>query len=169
MAKSDDKARVLIALTESSPVDELWQVAVTRIGNSGADLMALFFAEDHWHRAASLPFTREISRFSGVDADFTLQRARQLQEDAIDRTRQLIGKLAADAKLSLGFEVLPGFDREKLRQLAAGASDVIIAPSFIIRLPLFAELQNLNCRIELVDVSNRGIADKGRGRVGSHG
>jgi hypothetical protein len=160
MAKSKNKARVLIALTESSPVDELWRAAVARLGAGGADLLALFLAEDHWHRAASLPFTREISRLSGVDADFTVQRAHQVQEDAIERTKQLIGKLAADAKLPLGFEVLPGADRKKLRELASGTSAVVIAPSFIIRLPLFAELENLDCHIELVEVTRKDRADE---------
>ena len=72
MARNDRTARVLIALTESSPVDDLWQAALAQLSQTRADLMALFLAGDHWHRSASLPFTREISRLSGVDADFTV-------------------------------------------------------------------------------------------------
>lgn len=153
MAKNDDKARVLIALTESSPIDALWDAAIARLERSRADLMALFLAEDHWHRAASLPFTREISRLSGADADFTLLRARQVQEESIERARRMIRKLGADAKLSPAFEVLTEQDRKKISKLVSGAGDILIAPSFIIRLPLYAELEKLDCRIELIEVS----------------
>ncbi len=159
MARDERTARVLIALTESSPVDDLWQAALARLGQTRAELMALFLAGDHWHRAASLPFTREISRLSGVDADFTLQRARQVQEEAIERTRQLVDKLASDAQLTLGFEVLVETDRDKLRELVSGTGDILIAPSFIIRRPLYAELKQLDCHIELIDVPPNAAAD----------
>ena len=49
MAKSDETARVLIALTESSPVDDLWQAAIRLMDHTNADLMTLFLAENHWH------------------------------------------------------------------------------------------------------------------------
>lgn len=164
MARNDRTSRVLIALTESSPVDDLWQAALAQLSQTRADLMALFLAGDHWHRAASLPFTREISRLSGVDADFTLQRARQVQEEAIERTRQLVGKLASDAQLKLAFEVLVESDSEKLRQFVSGTGDILIAPSFIIRQPLYAELKKLDCRIELIEVPRHARADERKGR-----
>ena len=61
MAKTEHADRILIAITEFSPVDLLWQAALKRIGDTPTELLALYFAEDHWRRAASLPFTREIS------------------------------------------------------------------------------------------------------------
>jgi len=160
MARNDDTTRVLIALTESSPVRELWDAAIAQQVHSGADLLALFLAEDHWHRAASLPFTREISRLSGVDVDFTLQRARQVQEESIERAKRLVGKLASDAKLSLAFEVLVESDRKKIRELVSGTRDILIAPSFITRRPYFAEFKKLDCRVLLIDVPQNFGADK---------
>jgi hypothetical protein len=42
---------------------------------------------------------------------------------------------------------------KKLRKLVSGAGDILIAPSFIIRLPLYAELEKLDCSIKLIEVS----------------
>lgn len=160
MASENDTTRVLIALTESSPVGDLWEAALAQQVDTGADLLALFLAEDHWHRAASLPFTREISRLSGVDVDFTLQRARQVQEESIERAKRLVGQLASDAKLSLAFEVLVESDRKKIRELVSGTRDILIAPSFITRRPFFAEFRKLDCRVQLVDVPRSAGADR---------
>lgn len=160
MARDSDTTRVLIALTESSPVRELWEAAIAQQVQTGADLLALFLAEDHWHRAATLPFTREISRLSGVDVDFTLQRARQIQEESIERTKRLVDKLAADAKLSLAFEVLVESDRKKIREMVSGTRDILIAPSFITGRPLFAEFRKLDCRVQLVDVPRIATSDE---------
>jgi hypothetical protein len=153
MGGNDDRTRVLIALTESSPVDQLWEAALGQLGQAPADLTALFFAETRWHRAASLSFTREISRLSGADVDFTRQRASQINEEAIRRAETLVNKLAEESKLSPTFEVLNESDQERIRELVSGAENLLIAPSFIIRRPLFAEFKKLGCRIELVEVS----------------
>jgi hypothetical protein len=155
MSRNDDTARVLIALTEASPVDRLWKAALDRMARTQAELMALYFAEYHWHRAASLPFTREISRLGSAPVDFTLRRARQIHEASIAEAREMVGKLAADAKLSLAFEVLGESDRERVRDLVSGTDVVLIAPSYIIRRPFYAELEMLDCRIELVEVPDQ--------------
>jgi hypothetical protein len=47
--------------------------------------------------------------------------------------------------------VLAGSDREKLGKLVSGRGNILIAPSFIIRLPHYAELKKLDCRIELIE------------------
>ena len=153
MPGSEGQSRILIALTERSPVETLWQAALARLAGRESELMALFLAEDHWHRAASLPFTREISRLSGTNADFTQQRARQVQEESIEQTRRRVGELAAGANQKLTFKVLIEPDRQKIQALVSGTGDVLIAPSFIIRLPQCAEIQELDCHIELIDVS----------------
>jgi hypothetical protein len=98
MAKTKHTDRVLIAITEFSPVDVLWRAALRRIGDTQVELLALYFSEDHWQRAASLPFTREISRVSGARVAFTRQRAEQLHSEAIDRARELTKRLAAESK-----------------------------------------------------------------------
>jgi hypothetical protein len=151
MATTDTKPRVLIALLESTPVDQLWKAALDRLSRTPSELMAIFFAEDHWHRAASLPFTREISRLSGANVDFTLQRARQIHEASIEEARQVLDRLATDARLPLAFEVLGESERERIRLLASGSEVVLIAPSIIIQRPFYAELEQLDCHIELVD------------------
>ena len=151
MSRNEERHRVVIAITETSPVDALWRAALRRLGQSGTEVLALFVAEDHWHRAASLPFTREISRVSGADVDFTRQRARQVHEEAITRARRLVSKLAADANLKTAFEVLSGTDVEKTRELLAVAHNVLIAPSLVSRRPFLAQFEKLGCRIELVE------------------
>ena len=111
--KSDDKLRVLIAVTEASPLSALWRAAMNLMSESPAEVMALFVDDNRWRRAASLPFTREISRVSGAAADFTVQRAEQLNKEAIKRTLQHIEKLASQADLSFAFEVLPESDQKR--------------------------------------------------------
>ena len=85
MEKREGQVRILIAVTETSPVADLWRAALTR-REGDAELIALFLSDDRWHRAASLPFTREISRLGAV-ADFTRQRADQLYRESVERIR----------------------------------------------------------------------------------
>ena len=74
---------------------------------------------------------------------------------SIEQARKLVDKLAADAKLSPVFEVLGESDRERARELVTGSGVVLIAPSFFIRRPIYADLEKLDCRIELVEVSDK--------------
>jgi len=154
---TDVKARIVIAVTELTPVQELWRAALQRLHESWADLHALFFADDQWHRAASLPFTREISRISGINEDFTQQRASQVHEEAINRTRRRMQDLASEANLAIVFEVLPESNQQRIRELVSGPQNTLIAPSFITRRPLFAELQKLDCRIVLVEAKEESF------------
>lgn len=165
MTGASGKVRVLIALTESGPVHELWDAALARFGQTGADLMALFIAEDHWHRAASLPFTREIPRLGGADVEFTLQRARRVHEEGIEQARRLVSELASQAKLPAAFEVLREADQERLVELLSGGGNVLIAPSFITGRPFYATLQKLDCRIELVEAPRRRGSRQEPGRA----
>lgn len=172
MSRSDDKLRVLIAITEQSPVDALWRVALRRLGRERRELIAVFLSDDHLRRAASLPFTREISRVSGTTVEFTLQRASQAHDDAIRRAREMVNKLALDAKLTPAFEVLAGSDFTRARELFEGTGNLLIAPSLIRRRPIFAEFEKLGCRIELVEENaNAGEdqpeADDNAGQAGS--
>lgn len=150
----NDKQRVLIAISESCPLDVIWRAAVRELRASGAGLTAVYVAESHWHRAASLPFTREISRVSGADEDFTPQRASQLREAAVESAREMVRRLALDEDLSPAFEVLSDADRHRIRDLVKGASDVLIAPSVFRRQPILAEFEKLGCRIELIELED---------------
>jgi hypothetical protein len=145
-------ARIVIAVTELAPLQKLWREALHHLGETRAELLTLFVADDQWHRAASLPFTREISRAGGVDVDFTLQRARQVHEESINRVKRRMQELAAEADLPLAFKVLPESDQQRIMEFIGGPQNVLIAPSFITRRPLFRELQKLDCRIVLIEV-----------------
>lgn len=149
--RSDKKPRIVIAVTELAPVHQLWSAALKLLAESRAELLAVFITDDRWHRAASLPFTREISRISGMDEDFTARRAIQVHDEAIHRTQIQIQELASRADLKLVFEVLAESDQQRVRELVTGSNDTLIAPSVIGTRPLFEELRKLGCRIVLIE------------------
>lgn len=151
MSARSDRTRIAIAVTESSPLDELWRAALEYLADPQAELTALFVCDDRWHRAASLPFTCEISRLGGAIAKFTAVRAEQISNEAAGRARQLMQELATEAGKALGFEILPESDEERIRELVAGARNVLIAPSHIASRPIYAQFQKLDCRIVLIE------------------
>ena len=153
MAKSSETLRIAIAVTETSPMHELWRTALRYLSDSHAELMALFVADDRWHRAASLPFTCEISRVGGTAADFTAHRAEQVSEEAVTRARRRLEDLASEAGLGLAFEVLSESDQEKVRELVADVQSILIAPSFVAKRPIFAQLEKLDCEIVLIEAT----------------
>lgn len=159
MNKSDASRRVVIAITESSPLPELWREAMNLLSESPAELMALFMDDERWRRAASLPFTREISRVSGTAADFTAQRAEQLNREAITRMQQRIEKLAEEAELALAFEVLPESDQKRIEELVGTAQNVLIASSFIKKRPIYTHLTRCDCQILLIEGSHENQAE----------
>jgi hypothetical protein len=156
MNQSRDAVRITIALTESSSEQQLWRAALRHLSDSPAELTALFFADDRWHRAASLPFTCEISRIGGAVANFTAQRAEQVSHEAATRARRRMQVLAADAGLALGFEILSDSDQKRARELVGGARNILIAPSFITSRPIFAQFRKLDCQIVLIEAEDGG-------------
>lgn len=160
MSKSDARRRVVIAVTETSPLSELWREAMNLLSESPSELMALFMDDERWHRAASLPFTREISRVGGAVADFTAQRAEELNREAITRMQQRIEKLAEEAKLAFDFEVLPESDRKRIEELVGTAQNILIAPSFIKKRPIYAHLTRCDCRILLIESAEENRQDQ---------
>lgn len=148
---TETKLRVVIAVTETSPVPPLWEAAMQLLRESPGELVALFVEEDHWHRAASLPFTREISRVGGATAEFTQQRAEQLHKEAITKARQLIQQLAQEADVSPDFTVMSESDAARIGEMVGSTSYVLVVPSFISKRPIFAQLTKLDCRILLVE------------------
>lgn len=147
--------RVLLVITESSPVEKLWHTLVECIEGTPAEVMTVFVSDDRWRRAASLPFTREISRVSGLFADFTRRRAERIDEEAIERARAKLGELAEDRGLQLAFAMLSEYETARVREVVHVEQDVLIAPSVLEDRPVFAELMRLNRRIMLVDVEER--------------
>ncbi len=106
--------------------------------------------DTQWLRAASLPFTREISRVSGIDADFTIQRARDVHDAAVRRVQRELKQLAGEQRRELAFEVLAEADLERIRDLAAGTGCIIIAPEALAHQAGFRDLQQLGCRVILI-------------------
>jgi hypothetical protein len=151
MKITEDKLRVVIAVTASSPLAALWHAAMNLLDESPGQLVALFIDDDRWQRAASLPFTREISRIGGAVADFTVQRAEQVNKEAITRTQQRIEQLAAEADLALAFEVLPEPDQKRIQELVGNGQNVLIVPAFITTRPGYAYLTRLDCRLLLIE------------------
>ena len=151
MTKNELNLRVVIAVTETTPVGLLWETALRLLRESPAELAALYVQDDRWHRVASLPFTREILRSGGVAVDFTRQRAEQVRRERAARVREAIRKLAAEVNLEPVFEILDESDALRLREFIGSRENILVAPSFISTRPIYAMLSELNCRIELVE------------------
>ncbi len=143
--------RVLLVVTETSPVDKLWHVVLDHLADAEAEVVAVFVSDDRWHRAASLPFTREISRLSGGSEVFTARRANQVVGDRVERVQQRIRQLAEDRQLQLVFEILHVQEPYRIREFVRIEHDVLIAPSVLQSWPEFADLARPERRVVLVD------------------
>ena len=142
--------RIVIAVTTVSPVQRLWQEALQLLAEHHGELHALFLEDTQWLRAASLPFTREISRVSGVDAEFTRQRAQDVHDQAVRRVQRELKRLADEQRRELAFEVLPETDRQRIRDLTAGARCIVIASESLARHGDLEEIRKLGCRVIVV-------------------
>lgn len=155
MSRNEESQRVVIALTETSPVADLWEAAMQAISGSSAELTVIFLHDERWHRAASLPFTREISQSGGSSSDFTLQRAEQLLAATAASLQKNIEELADRAGLSVAFQVLPETDRAQSRTLLSLGASIVIGPSVLEQHPLFVELRRTDLRIVFVAPEDR--------------
>ena len=151
MTKTEVRLRVVMAVTETTPVARLWETALRLLQEAPAELATLYVQDDRWHRVASLPFTREILRSGGVAVEFTQQRAEQVGRERVARMQERVRKLAAESNLKPAFEVLSESDAERLREFIGSYENILVAPSFISSRPIFAMLSEMNCRIELVE------------------
>ena len=151
MAKTEVRLRVVIAVTETTPIARLWETALRLLRDTPAELAALYVQDDRWYRVASLPFTREVLRSGGVAVEFTKQRAEQVSRERAAHVQELVQKLAAEANLKAAFEILSESDAERLREFIGNHENILVAPSFISTRPIFTALSEMNCRIELVD------------------
>lgn len=154
MTKSEQESRVdrvVIAINELSPINRVWSQALQVLEESRAELHVLFVEDERWHRAASLPFTREFSRFGGLISDFTSQRAVEVHKDAVERSHEQLRRLAAESERELAFEVLPEANQQRIRDLVAGAPCVVIVHAVLADQPAFKELRELGCRIVRIE------------------
>ena len=151
MSKTRDSYRVFLAVTERSPLADLWKVAEEQMKGTGAQLVTLFVDDARWRRAASLPFTQEVSRVSGARREFTTQRAAQIGEHVANRLRRQMRELAAGAELQIKFEVVTEHEATWLSNIGGGEQDVVIVPLHLKQGPMSTELSRLRCRVLFVD------------------
>ena len=146
--------RVMLAITDASSLQAVWRTAMESLASEGAELITVFVHDDRWRRAASLPFTEEISRASGSSMNFTLQRTEEVHRDVLVSTRGRLKKLAADSQIQFAFEILTEHEATRIHEFVRSESDLLIAPSFLKGRPFYGELARLKCRILLVDANN---------------
>lgn len=155
MTKSTSETRrVMLAVTETSSLQDLWHAAMEQLAGERTELITVFVRDDRWRRAASLPFTEEISRTGGGSINFTLQRAEQVDSDAVTRTQGRLQQLATEAEIQLAFEIIAEHEAIRIHEFVRSESDLIIAPSFFKKRPFYSELSRLKCRILLVDTAD---------------
>jgi hypothetical protein len=152
MTKDTSNARrVMLALNETSSLHSLWPAAMEHLSGEHAELITVFVRDDRWRRAASLPFTKEVSRTSGISINFTLQRAEEVDRDVVTRMQGQLKQLATDSKIRLVFEILAEHEATRISEFVRSESDLLIAPSFFKGQPFYSELARLNCEILFVD------------------
>jgi hypothetical protein len=150
-AEQDSKRRVLLVVTETSPVEKLWRALLDDLADAQAEVVAVLVSDDRWIRAASLPFTREISRLSGGSEVFTARRAEQVFGDMVERVQQRIRQLAAERQLQLVFEILNTQEPNRIREFVRIEHDLLVAPSVLQYWPDFAELARPERRVVFVN------------------
>ena len=152
MPGNDDRPRrVLLLVTETSAVEKLWRTLVDQVADAQAEIVAVFVSDDRWHRAASLPFTREYSRLRGGSEVFTRHRAEQIIGAMFARAQERISQLAAEQQLQLVFERLPVGEPHRIREFVRVEHDILIVPSTLRSRPEFAELAQPEWQVILVD------------------
>ena len=77
----------------------------------------------------------------------------------------MILRLGAESRLTPGFQVLSQAEYERIRELAAGAGNILIAPALISTQPVFEVLRTLDCRIELVDPAKEAAVSEIEDRI----
>ncbi len=151
MNSLEDKRRILLLLTEQSPLQQLWQVVEQHLAGTNSEVVALFINDERWHRAASLPFTREFSRLSGTHRDFTVQRAAELNQEGISQVEARLRELATSAESQPTFEVLTEREANRIGSYVRVEMDLLVAPADLRNREAFGELARLSCQILFVD------------------
>ena len=149
--KSSDLRRIMLAITESSSLSDLWSAVQEHLESEPVELITVFLSDDRWRRAASLSFTREIPRTGGGSRDFTPQRANQVGREAVTRAQTQLQQLASGASVKFGFEMLAEHELTRLHEIVTSESDLLIVPAFLQGKPLYAELTRLKCRVLVID------------------
>ena len=151
MKKRNEGRRIILAVTETSPLPALWRVAKEHLEHPHDEVMTFLLRDDRWRRAASLPFTREVSRISGSNRDFTPWRAAQIDEEAAASLARQLQGLAAEAQRQIAFEVLSEHNAADILGQLSVTADVLIVSSELKRRPVCTKLTELRCQLLFVD------------------
>lgn len=151
MNARNERRRIILAVTERSPLPALWRVAEEHLEHPQDEILTFMLRDDQWQRAASLPFTREVSRISGRHRDFTRLRAAQIDDEAAARLAGQLQRLAEDAKRQIAFEVLPEHNIADILEQHSVSAHVLIASGELRHRPVYARLVELRCRLLFVD------------------
>ena len=155
MSRGSSSLRVVVAVTEASPIAELWDEALQQISDANTELVVLFMHDERWQRAASLPFTREFSLAGGAESDFTPTRAEQLLNETADRLRERIEELAVRAGMKFAFEVISEQDPVGTKALLSSEVSAIVGPSVLASHPVIIEYQGANRRLVLIESTGK--------------
>jgi hypothetical protein len=129
----------------------LWRIAKEHLADPKDQLITYMVHDDRWRRAASLPFTREVSRISGHHSDFTQWRAARIDNEIAERLACQLQALAREAERQLVFQVLLEHEAgDVLHQLGATA-DLLIVSAELKQRPVYAELAQLRCEKLFID------------------
>ena len=163
----EHKHRILLLLTEQSPMQRLWEVVEQQLSEAHGEIVALFVNDERWRRAASLPFTREISRVSGAHQEFTTQRAAEIDQHIIGRIQSRLRELATDTELQPMFEVLAEHELRRIEKYVSVEQDLLVASADVMDRPVYRELTRLRCRTLFVESGEqRHEHDNPRERTG---
>ena len=150
MKKRNEGRLIILAVTERSPLPALWRVVTEHLENPHDEVVTLLLRDDRWQRAASLPFTREVSRISGRHTNFTQWRAAQIDDQVAARLARQLQRLASDAKQRVAFEILSESNVEAILEERSITADVLIASAELKHRPVYAKLVELRCRLLFV-------------------
>lgn len=151
MNKRNERRRIILAVTERSPLAALWRVAQEHLESPQDEVITFLVRDDRWRRAASLPFTREVSRVSGRHRNFTQWRAAQIDDEAAAHLARQLQHLAEEAERQVAFEVLHEREVADILEQHSVTADVLIASGELKRRPVYAKLVELRCRLLFVD------------------
>lgn len=155
MNKVNNKRRILLVVTERSPLQRLWDAVEKQLAGTHEEVIALLVNDERWRRAASLSFTREVSRVSGTHREFTKERAAQLDRDMIGRVRAHLRELATNAELQPMFEVVAEHEASQIHEYVKVEEDVLVMSADLKDLPIYRELTRLSCRTVFVDAQEQ--------------
>lgn len=149
--KKNERRRIVIAVTESCPVRKLWETATRTVDAQNATLVALFFPNRRWQRAASLPFTREFSSVGGGAVNFSPERAHEIDRETQEKVQRRVEELATATHSMLEFKVLHEEEVNGVEELSSDGGEIVVASSNLAKRGILSRFEKLRWQIVIVD------------------